>query len=86
MLHVGTNPQLLIGVGVAQPVLSLNVIGLLLLRLEGRCDERERSLCPEVSCESERAEECAEDIFLLSVKIYFKRLHILHRAKVSLSV
>ena len=86
MLEIGAHPQVLACLRLCEPVLSLNVVGLLLFCVEGRCYERQRGLVGEMARYVERAEECAEDVFLLTVEIDAERLHALHRSKLCLAV
>ena len=83
MLHIGTHSQVLAGVGVVEPVLSLYVIGLLLLAVERRCKQRHfgLTLCAEHAADGQVAEEGSEYVLLLTVEIYLERLHVLHCAE-----
>ena len=81
MFHIGSHPQLFLCLCVVQPVLSHDVEGFLFLGVECRPQQRQLRLFREGALDSERAEECAEDILLLSVEIHLESLYVLHRAK-----
>ena len=86
VLHVSADTQVLRRLRVVEPVLALNVVGLLLLGVEGR---RQQFYCggvAEVAGYGEGAEVGAEDVALLSVEVDLERLHVLHRAEVRLPV
>ena len=86
MFHVGSHAEVLAGLRLCEPVLSLNVVGLLFASLECRAYERELRFLSEVASDAQRAEECAEEVFLFAVEIHLERLDILHRSEVCLSV
>ena len=86
VLHIGAYAQVVVGLGVGEPVLSLDVEGLLLLGVEGRCQQFQRGALVEFAGDGERAEIGAEDILLLTVKVDLERLHVLQRSEGGLAV
>ena len=86
VLHIGAHTEVLTGFCLCEPVLSLNVVGFLLLGIEGRRDEREVGVLGQVSGDVERAKEGAEQVALPTVEIDAEGLHVLHRAKLGLAV
>ena len=86
MFHVGSHAQVLLCLCVVQPVLSLYVVGFLLFCMESRCQQANLRVGRQHSLYAEGAEECAEDVSLLSVEVHFEMLDVLHRAERRLSV
>ena len=86
VLHIGSHTQLLLCLCVVQPVLSLDVVGLLFLGVESGVEQAHLAVLREVARQSGGGEECAEDIALLTVKIHLEGLHVLHGAKRCLAV
>ena len=66
--------------------MTLNVVGLLLLGVEGRCNELNGGGVREVPGDGEGAEVGTEDIFLLTVEVDLERLDVLHGAETGLAV
>ena len=69
MLHIRTHTEVFRRLRLCQPVLSLNVITLLLLRCESRCEEGEVGARTQMACDSQRTEEGTEEVFLLSIEV-----------------
>ena len=86
VLHVGTDAELLVAVRLVEPVLALDIVGLLLAVVEGGCGKADGTRFPKSACCPNGAEEGAELVFLLTVEIDFEGLHILQRAEVRLAV
>ena len=86
VLHIGAYTQLLLRLCVVQPVLSLNVVGLLFLGVEGRVEQADFAVLREVARQSGSAKQRAEDVALLTVEVHLEGLHVLHRAKRCLAV
>ena len=86
VLHIGANTELLAGVGVVEPVLSLDVVGLALLGGEGGGADGEGAAAAELACQRQGTEHGAEEVLLLAVEIDAEALDILHGAEVGLAV
>ena len=85
VLHVSAHTQLLVAVGLIEPVLSLYVVGLLLPGAECRGREAHAPCLARLARYLDGAEEGAEEVALLSVEIYFEALHVLQRAEFRLA-
>ena len=86
MLHISAHAQLVLCLCVVQPVLSLNVVGLLFLGVEGRVEQADFAVGIKRARQAGGAEQRAEDIALLTVEVHLEGLHVLHRAKRCLAV
>ena len=86
MGHVGGHVELCLLQGVVQPVLSLYVVGLALLRVEGAergCQPRALS---RAALELQRAVEGAEEVLFVSVEVHLEFVRLVHRAELRLAV
>ena len=60
VFHIGAYAKLFLCLGIVQPVLTLNVVRLLFLGVEGRSQEADLCLLREVTGKSYCTEQCAE--------------------------
>ena len=86
VLKIGAHAQVFAGFGLRQPVLSLQVVGFLLFCVKGRPYERERCVFRKMACDVYRAKEGAKHIFLLAIKVNFKRFYVLHCSEAGFAV
>ena len=86
MFHIGAHAEVLVGFGLVEPILPLDVIAFLLVGVECRGDERELGLVVELVGDVERSEEGGEHILLPTVEIHLERLDALHGAKLGFAV
>ena len=81
MLEVGTHAEVFRGLGLREPILSLNVVLLTLTGGECRAEERHRGGVAPVACDAHGAKISLKAVFLLSVEIDFERFHVFERAE-----
>ena len=86
MLEIGSHAQVFRCFGLVEPVLSLNVVFLLFLGVEGTSQERETGVPGDVPGDAEGSEIGEEAVFLMSVEEYSETLHVLHRSERSFAV
>ena len=86
MFEIGSNAQIFRGFCLVKPVLSLNVVFLLFLTIEGTSQNRKTGLVGNVAGDAERTEVGEETVFLLSVKIDSETLYVLLGSECCLSV
>ena len=86
MLHIRTHPEVLRRLRLCEPVLSLDVITLLLLRCEGRSKEGKVGVSTQMACDRQRTKECSKEVTFLSIEIDTELLDVLKRSKVRFSV
>ena len=76
VLEESADTKIFAGLGLCEPVLSLNVVAFLFVGLECRSNKRQLCVIAYLVCQSCRTEIGAEYILLLSVKIYTERLYV----------
>ena len=86
MFKIGSYTQVLRGLGLVEPVLSLDIIFLLFLGIEGTTQQRDAGVVGDVACDAEGSEVGEEAVFFLSVKEHLEALHVLHRSESGLAV
>ena len=86
VFHIGSHSQLVVAVGLVEPVLTLDVVGLAFLGRECRESQREVRPIVEASREFRRTEYRAEEVLLLTVEVHAERLYVLHRSEARLAV
>ena len=86
MFHIPSHAHCLIGVDVIQPVLSHNVVCLLLVGVE--CRGLQSELVVFVGCVVERCrtEDCAEEVAFPSVEIHLELLDVFQGSEACLAV
>ena len=77
MLKVGAHTEVLRGFRLVEPVLSLDVVLLLLLGVEGATEERNVRLVGDVAGDAQGAEVGEEAVFLVTIEIDTETLHVL---------
>ena len=86
IFHVCSHAEVALRLRLRQPVLALYVVRLLLLGVEGGADERQREAVIEYPLQRHRAEERAEEVALLTVKIHLEGFQVLLCAECRLPV
>ena len=72
MFHVRTHAEVLLSLGVVEPVLAHDVIAFTLFGVEGRCQEFYAGMLIEVAGDAGCAEEGTEHILFLAVEIHLE--------------
>ncbi len=86
MLHVCSYTEVYICLCIVKPILPLCIVCLLFLGIKCRCQQRHCSTVAKMARDAQCTEICAEDVLLLTVKVYSERLHVLHRSERRLAI